>query len=130
LIVVDCSALFDALIQTPRSAAIVERIFADEESLFAPHLIDVEITHVLRRYVLKRQLSVADGARALEDLDDIPIRRYPHGILIPRIWELRDNLTAYDAAYVALAEMIDAPLLTRDAALASTSGHRAQIELV
>jgi predicted nucleic acid-binding protein len=63
-------------------------------------------------------------------LADLPLRRYPHDFLLPRIWDLRNNLTAYDAAYVALAEALDAPLLTRDRRLAAAAGHRAQIELV
>jgi len=64
------------------------------------------------------------------DLADFPLRRYPHDLLLPRIWDLRNNLTAYDATYVALAEALDAPLLTRDRRLAAAAGHRAQIELV
>jgi predicted nucleic acid-binding protein len=67
---------------------------------------------------------------ALEDLDDMPLRRYPHDFLIPRIWELRATLTAYDAAYVALAEALDATLLTCDRKLASASGHSASVEIV
>ena len=67
---------------------------------------------------------------ALSDLADFPLHRYGHEFMLPRIWELRDNLTAYDAAYVALAEALDAPLLTRDARLAAAPGHRARIEVV
>jgi predicted nucleic acid-binding protein len=67
---------------------------------------------------------------ALIDLTDLPLRRYPHDLLLPRIWDLRNNLTAYDAAYVALAEALNAPLLTRDRRLATAAGHFAQVELV
>ena len=70
------------------------------------------------------------GAAALADLADLPVRRYPHDILLPRVWELRNNLTAYDAVYVALAEALDAPLLTRDKRLAAAAGHHARVELV
>lgn len=70
------------------------------------------------------------GQEALEDLADLPIHRYPHDLFLPRIWELRHNMTACDAAYVALAEAISAPLLTRDRRLASAPGHRAIIELI
>jgi predicted nucleic acid-binding protein len=130
LIVVDSSALYEALIETPHSAAITRRLFADEETIHAPHLIDLEIANVLRRYVNRRELSALAGQQALDDLASIPIKRYPHTVLVSRIWDLRDNLTAYDAAYVALAEMLSAPLLTRDMALSTAVGHRAHIELV
>ncbi len=130
MIVVDSSALFEVLIETTASREIVSRVFADGETLHAPHLIDLEILHIVRRYVRVRELSTTAGERAIEDFSDVPITRYPHTVLIPRIWDLRDNLTAYDAAYVALAELLDAPLLTRDQALASASGHRARIELI
>lgn len=68
--------------------------------------------------------------QALSDLADLPISRYPHDLFLFRIWQLRQNLTAYDAAYVALAEALSAPLLTRDARLASAPGHRARVELL
>lgn len=66
----------------------------------------------------------------MEDLADFPLTRYPHDLFLLRIWELRHNVTAYDAAYIALAEALDAPLLTRDAKLASAAGHHANIEFV
>lgn len=118
------------MIETPNSAAINRRIFADMETLHAPHLIDLEIANILRRYVQKRELSSRSASQALDDLSSVPLQRYPHTLLISRIWELRNNLTAYDAAYVALAEMLDAPLITRDAALSIAPGHHAKIELV
>ena len=70
------------------------------------------------------------GLQALEDLVDFPLTRYPHDLFLLRIWELRHNVTAYDAAYIALAEALGAPLLTRDAALASAPGNRARTELI
>ena len=70
------------------------------------------------------------GREAMADLADMPIRRYPHDVLLPRVWDLRHNLTAYDAAYVALAEALDAPLVTRDRRLARAAGHGADIELL
>jgi predicted nucleic acid-binding protein len=73
---------------------------------------------------------VLDASAALDDLADFLLTRYPHDFLMPRIWELRDNPTAYDAAYVALAEALDAPLLTRDRKLAASPGHRARVELL
>lgn len=98
--------------------------------LHAPHLLDVEAAQVIRRYAANGEIDSARGRLALADLADFPLRRYPHNFLLPRIWDLRNNLTAYDAAYVALAEALDAPLLTRDRRLAAAAGHRAQIELV
>ena len=85
---------------------------------------------MIRRYAANGEIDSERGRLLLTDLADFPLRRYPHDFLLPRIWDLRSNLTAYDAAYVALAEALDAPLLTRDRRLAAAGGHRAQIELV
>lgn len=98
--------------------------------MHAPHLLDVEIAQVLRRYALAGALGAERGLEALEDLADFPIARYPHQPFLFRVWELRNNVTAYDAAYIALAEALDGTLVTRDAKLASAAGHRARIELV
>lgn len=93
-------------------------IFSANETLHAPHLIDLEIAQVLRRYVRTAIISADRGAEALNDLVDFPLTRYPHFILLARIWQMRHGLTAYDAAYLALAEVLNAPLITRDRALA------------
>ncbi len=85
---------------------------------------------MLRRFAAAGAIAFARGKEALEDLRDISLVRYPHVVLLERIWELRDNLTAYDAAYVALAEALDAPLLTCDRKLASPRSHRARIEVI
>jgi len=130
LIVVDASVLVDLLRRFEDRGAIENRLLRGDENLHAPHLVDLEITHALRRFVLIGDMPPARAEEALEDLADIRIDRYPHSVLLPRIWELRDSLTAYDAAYVALAEALEAPLVTRDARLARTRGHRARIELV
>jgi predicted nucleic acid-binding protein len=82
-------------------------------------LLDLEIAQALRRYARTGQIPTERCRAALEDLCELPLIRHPHDILLPRIWELRNNLSAYDAAYVALAEALDAPLLTRDERLAS-----------
>lgn len=130
MIVVDASALLEALLRTPAAKVVEDRLFAPHQTLHAPHLLDVEIAQVIRRYAANGEIDGERGRMALADLADLPLRRYPHDFLLPRIWDLRNNLTAYDAAYVALAEALDAPLLTRDRRLAAAAGHRAQIELV
>jgi predicted nucleic acid-binding protein len=128
--VVDASALLEALLHTSTGEAVERRLARPGERLRAPHLIDVEITQALRRKVARGEVSESRGRVALESLAFFPIRRYPHGPLLSRVWELRNNLTAYDAMYVALAEALDAPLLTRDQRLAAAAGHHARIELV
>jgi predicted nucleic acid-binding protein len=130
LIVVDASALLEALLRTPAAQAVEERLFAPRATLHAPHLIDVEVARVIRRYAGAGKIDGERGREALTDLADLRLTRYPHDLLLPRIWELRDNLSAYDAAFVALAEALDAPLITRDRRLAAAAGHRARIELV
>jgi predicted nucleic acid-binding protein len=104
-------------------------IFAANESLHAPHLIDLEIAQVLRRYVRSAVISAERGAEALVDLADFPLTRYPHLVLLRRIWEMRRGLTAYDAAYLALAEALDARLVTRDRALAKV-GSQVRVEVI
>jgi predicted nucleic acid-binding protein len=107
-----------------------KRLFDAHETLHAPHLIDVEVAQVVRRYAANGEIDGKRGGSALDDLAVFPMRRYPHEVLLPRVWELRNNLTAYDAVYIALAEALGAPLLTRDRHLAGASGHRATVELV
>lgn len=104
-------------------------MFAPGETLHAPHLLDVEVAQVLRRYVRSKDILPERGAEALADLASLPINRYPYFVLLPRIWQLRHNLTAYDAAYVALAEALDATLVTRDRALKSLSS-AARVEVL
>jgi predicted nucleic acid-binding protein len=127
VIVVDASAMLEVLLNSPAAAAIGSRMFAPGEALHAPHLIDVEVMEVLRRYSIAKSLSTARARQALEDYVNMPIERFPHDVLLPRIWELRHNLTAYDAAYIALAEGLDAPLITCNRALGSAVGHRATV---
>jgi predicted nucleic acid-binding protein len=130
VIVVDASVIIDVLLNVPEAVRVSERIFTPGETLHAPHLLDLEVAQVLRRYVLVGQLDSVRGMEALDDLGDLPVTRYPHRLFLSRIWQLRHNLTAYDAAYVALAEAIEAPLVTRDAALASLRMHRARVEVL
>ncbi len=130
MIVVDASALIELLLPSDAAGAVAARLFDSGDSVAAPHLIDVETAHVLRRYVLAGEIDDRRGREAVADLADMPIRRYPHDILLPRVWDLRHNFTAYDAVYVALAEALDAPLVTRDRRLAGAAGHGAEIELL
>lgn len=130
MIVVDASALIEVLLGMSAAGRLAERLFAEGETLHAPHLLDVEVAQVLRRYSLAGVFDVQRGVQALEDLADFPIARYPHQPFLARMWEMRHNVTAYDAAYLALAETLAAPLVTRDAKLASAAGHQARIELM
>lgn len=130
MIVLDASAALEWLLQTPAGQKIEARIFSRNESLHAPHLLDLETAQVLRRLVREGALSASRAEEALDDLQELRLTRYPHFVLLTRIWQLRHNLTAYDAAYVALAETLGASLVTRDARLSSASGHKAQVEVV
>lgn len=116
--------------RTPESDAIAARLFDGRDSLHAPYLLDLEVAQVLRRYAARGEVAPRRGQDALELLAAFPLSRYPHEPLLPRIWALRANLTAYDAAYVALAEGLGAPLLTRDRRLTGATGHRATVELI
>ena len=129
MIVVDASVVLEVLLQTPAARRISDRIFDVGETLHAPHLLDIEIAQALRRYARSGTISADRGAEALADLADLPLHRYPHFIFLRRIWKLRHNLTAYDAVYLSLAGSLDAPLLTRDRALASAGG-RVRVEVL
>ena len=102
---------------------------APGDLLCAPHLIDIEVAHVMRRAWLQGLLDEVRAEQALGDLADWPLIRYPHDLFLPRIWSLRHHVTAYEAVYVALAEALEATLITGDARLASSSGHEAMVEL-
>jgi len=130
MIVVDASAMLETLLRTPAARAVEKWLFDPSQTLHAPHLLDVEVAQVVRRYAANGEIDGEFGRAVLADLADFPLRRYPHDILLPRVWELRRNLTAYDAVYVALAEALDATLLTSDKRLAAAPGHHARVELV
>jgi predicted nucleic acid-binding protein len=130
VIVLDASAAIEWLLRTQTGIKIDNRIFSSKVPLHAPHLLDIEVAQVLRRYVQEKTITAQRGQEALEDLGDLPLNRYPHDFLIPRVWELRATLTAYDAVYVALAELLDAPLLTCDGRIASAPGHHANVDVI
>jgi predicted nucleic acid-binding protein len=102
----------------------------DVNALHVPHLCPVEVTHALRGLVRSARFDADRAAAALEDLADFPATRHAAEHLLPRIWQLRDTMTVYDATYVALAESLDAPLLTTDEKTARTYRHSATVELI
>ncbi len=130
MIVVDASALLEVLLRTGAAGTVERRLFTAGVTLHAPHLLDIEVAQVIRRYAAKGELDDARAQLALDDLGDIRLQRYGHDFLLRRVWDLRHNLTAYDAIYVALAEALDAVLVTRDRRLAGAAGIWARVELV
>jgi predicted nucleic acid-binding protein len=130
LIVVDASAVLELLLRTEKGVRVQERMLDSGESLHAPHLIDIEVSQTLRRLVILKEITAARGKQALEDHVALHIKRAEHKDLLERVWSLRDSITAYDAAYIVLAEILDCPLITCDAKLARSHGHKARIELI
>ncbi len=130
MIVVDASGLLECLLQTPLGARVEARLFRDQDELHAPHLVDVELVQGLRRLVRTGEVSSVRAEEAIADLVDLDLHRHDHVDLLGRAWRLRDNITAYDAVYVALAEAIEAPMVTCDKPLAKAHGHGARIEVI
>jgi predicted nucleic acid-binding protein len=129
MIVVDASVLAPALADDGSGGDRARARLAGE-TIAAPELIDVEVVSVVRRAARAGRMEERRSAQALADLAALPLRRAPHLPLLERVWELRENLTVYDAAYVALAEAIGAPLLTADSALVDAPGARCPVELL
>lgn len=130
MIVLDASTVIEMLLWTDRAESICDRVLVSEESRHAPHLLDMEVARVIRRYWLAGVIDELRGIQMIDDFSDLPIDRHSHTFLLPRIWKLRGNLTAYDAVYIALAEALDAPLVTCDERLATAAGHSARIILL
>ncbi len=130
MIVLDASALVELLLETTAGRRIASRIADPADGLHVPHLADVEVAQALRRYARDGDLGGADAEAALDDLRALDLQRHSHEPLLDRAWELRDNLTIYDAVYVALAEALDAELVTCDGRLARASGVRARTTLI
>jgi predicted nucleic acid-binding protein len=125
MLVVDASALTELVLGRAAGEVVGEHLAAYGFALHAPHLVDLEVLSALRRLVASGEMTAARAGEAISDLLDLPIERYPHDILVPRVWELRENFSAYDASYVALAEALadePVPLLTADARLARAVG--------
>lgn len=130
MIVIDASALLEFLLQTPVGVRVEARLFRRDDEFHAPHLIDVEVVQGLRRLVRTGDVSSGRAGDAVADLTEFDLHRHADLDLLGRAWKLRDNLSAYDAMYVALAEAIDAPIVTCDGPLAKAPGHRARIEVI
>jgi len=130
VIVVDASAVLEVLLQTPAAAAIHARLFQPPQRLSAPHLIDLEVAQILRKASLSGIVTGAACQMAFDNWRLFPVTRYPHDLFLPRIWALQQYLSAYDASYIAVAEMLNAPLVTHDGRLANAPGHKAKIELM
>jgi len=130
LIVIDASAAIELILRTNLGEKVEIRALAPHDRLYAPHLLDLEVAQVLRRLVQLREITAARAQEALDDYGGLLVERAAHRELLSRVWQLRDSMTAYDAAYVALAEALDAPLLTCDGRLARSHGHRAKIDLL
>lgn len=128
-VVLDASAVVDYLLAFGAFERIAGRMSRPGETLHAPQLLDLEVAQALRRLVSRQAITAARAQEALDDYAGLRIRRYPHGWMLPRIWQLRENVTAFDAAYITLSEALDAPLVTADGALARSSGHAAAVEL-
>ena len=130
MIVVDASAMVALLLRTSAATAVEARLFDSPQPLHAPELIDVEVTQVLRRYSIAGQLDTERGRAVLTDLMDFPMRRHPHGVPLQRVWELRHNLSAYDAVYLALAESLGASLLTDDHRLVTAARRHSWVDIL
>ena len=131
MIVADASVVVELLLGPGSPAgSVLVRHFGDQELVCAPHLLDAEVGQALRRFVLRQEMSPAQARASLDDLVDLPIRRFPHTALLSRAFTLRDNVTVYDGLYLALSEVLDAPLLSCDAALRDIPGCTATVEIV
>jgi len=130
MIVLDASALVELLLGSERGRAIARRIAEPSLGLHVPHLADVEVAQALRRFVGDGELDPVEAALALQDLRSLDLERHGHEPLLDRVWALRQNLTAYDAVYVALAEALDAKLLTCDGRLARSPAVAGRVDLV
>ena len=133
MLVVDASAVTELLLGRPAAGSIAQQLRDHDFDLHAPQLLDVEVLSALRRIVTAGDASADRADDAVADLRDLPVERYSHDALVPRIWELRQNFSAYDAAYVALAEVIaddGTPLITADARLARAVGSHTGVRVI
>ena len=130
MIVLDASALVELILATPTGQLVATRIADPGEGLHAPHLADVEVVQALRRYVKEGTVDADAAMVALDDYRALDLQRHAHEPLLERVWELRDNLTAHDAVYVALTEVLEGVLLTCDGPLSRAPGLAGRVVLV
>jgi predicted nucleic acid-binding protein len=133
MLVIDASATADLVLARPVAEKVASHIADHNGDLHAPHLLDIEVVSAVRRLVASGEATPTRGVEAITDLLDLPLVRYPHEILVPRIWELRQNFSSYDAAYLALAESLTdegVPLLTTDQRLARAARAHSDVELL
>jgi predicted nucleic acid-binding protein len=130
VIVLDASALVELILHTPTGQLVAARLTDPAEGLHAPHLADIEVAQALRRYVREGNIDADAALVALDDFRALDLQRYAHEPLLERAWELRENLTAYDAVYVALTEVLDGVLLTCDGPLSRAPGVAGRVVLV
>src|SRR4051794_37283929 len=133
MLVVDASAVTELLLGRPAGEPVAVALQTHDFDLHAPQLVDVEVLSALRRVVAAGHAPPGRAAEAVADLLDLPLRRYPHEDLVPRIWALRENFSAYDATYLALAEVVaeeGAPLVTADGRLAHAAAEHTAVEVI
>ncbi|MGH9370877.1 MAG: type II toxin-antitoxin system VapC family toxin [Vicinamibacterales bacterium] len=130
MIVLDASALVELILDTPTGELVAARIADPAEGLHAPHLADIEVVQALRRYVREGEIEPARAVVALDDLRALDLQRHAHEPLLERVWALRQNLTAYDAVYVALTEVLDGVLVTCDRPLSRATALAGRVELL
>ncbi|MDZ7629069.1 MAG: type II toxin-antitoxin system VapC family toxin [Parvularculaceae bacterium] len=130
MIVIDASLAIEIVLATPDGDVLSGRIIDGAHALAAPEIIELEVLQTLRRLRRMGLIDDATADRALLNVGELAIERFSHLPLRSRIWALRDKLTAYDAAYFALAEILDTPLWTRDGKYSSVPGHSARIEIL
>lgn len=130
MIVLDASAAIEMLLSSPAGIRLAARLESSEGGIHAPHLIDLEIGQTLRKYVISRVVDERVGTNALDQWLSLDIERYPHHLLLGRVWQLRANVSAYDAVYIALAEALGTTLLTADDRLSRVPGLQAVVDLI
>lgn len=129
MIVLDASAAIELILGSTTGQEIARRVLRETSTLHAPEVIDLEVVQVLRRYHRQKELIDSRLDAAFADFCALRLRRYPHRVLLPRVWALRHNVSAYDAAYLSLAETLEIPLWTLDSKLAWSTGHHAEVEV-